>query len=149
MATRMWLAAYAGAARGAAQLRLRAGGADRAPARGLLVAIDGAGALTPLEPVVSGSADWALTVAEGPVLCIQTADGPVTLGPTRPASPHRGAEFHLALVAATPDPSGPVIVRLERDGKALMAVGRHDNGGVVADQEVEAPGRTLDIYLEA
>lgn len=143
MATRMWLAAYAGAARAPGRLRLCAAGAAGASACAVLNAIDDAGRLHQIEPALAGEAEWALAVGAGPILIFQTLAGPLTIGPTR------GAEFHLALVAATADPAQPVIVSLSRDGEPLRAVGPSDNGGVVADSLEEAPGRTLDVSLEA
>ncbi len=149
MATRMWAASYAGAARGPGELRLRASGRDASPARGMLTAVDEAGRMLQVEPVAGTGAEWALAVGAGPILTFATPTGPMTVGPTRAPAHGRPAEFHLALVAVAAAPGEPVVVSLLRDRKPLTAVGPHDTGGVVADTVVEAPGTSMDLYLEA
>jgi hypothetical protein len=148
MATRMWSATYAGAARGPAELRLRVLGRDGSAARGLLCVIDGAGGLHLLD-TIGDDAEWRLAVGAGPVLTLQTSKGPMTLAPTRAATAARPAGFRLALVAAAADPQEPVLVSLRRERDVLTAVGPNDAGGVVADTMIEPAGKAFDLYLEA
>ena len=153
MATRMWLAAYAGAAGGPATVRVRVQADGDTTTRAELNVFDPVQcAVLQAEPAGRDLAEWDLIVGHGPILTIQTPSGPMTVGPTRPATDVAPAEFHLAVVGIATTRDGedrPLLISVERDGRLLTAVGSDMHGGAVADQVIQAPGRTIDLCLQA